>query len=79
MPLYEYACLDCQETFEALRPMAQADEAIACETCGGDHTSRSLSLIASPKIGKDSPDLAAGPTAGGGACACGGMCACAGH
>lgn len=77
MPLYEYACLDCQDSFETLRPMSQADAAIACPTCGGEHTSRSLSLIASPQIGKDSPDLSASPSAG--ACACGGMCSCGGH
>lgn len=79
MPLYEYACLDCQDTFDSLRRMDQADAAIACPDCGGEHTSRSLSLIASPQIGKDSPDLKAGPSATAGACACGGMCSCGGH
>lgn len=78
MPLYEYDCLDCEESFEVLRPMAQADQSIACEICGGERTARSLSLIASPQIGKDSPDLPATASSSG-ACACGGMCACGGH
>lgn len=79
MPLYEYACLDCHQSFETLRPMGQADAAIACPTCGGEHTSRALSLIAAPQIGKDSPDLSAGPAASADACACGGMCSCRAH
>lgn len=74
MPLYEYYCQDCQGTFETLRPMSQADAAIACADCGGEHTARALSLIAAPQIGKDSPDLSSAPTTG--ACACGGACGC---
>jgi len=77
MPLYEYYCRDCNQTFDALRAMGQADAAIACAACGGISTSRALSLIASPLIGKDSPDL--GAVTGGGGCACGGMCSCGGH
>jgi hypothetical protein len=57
--------------------MGQADAAIACSACGSAHTARALSLIASPLIGKDSPDLGAAKSGGG--CACGGMCSCGGH
>lgn len=46
MPLYEYACLDCQHIFDALRSMSQADEPIACPSCLGRHTSRKISLFA---------------------------------
>ena len=45
MPVYEYVCLDCKTQFDALRPMAQADKPIACESCGGDHSARTLSVF----------------------------------
>lgn len=74
MPIYEYFCADCRTKFEALRPMAQADEKIACETCGGGHTARVLSVFAI-KGG----DGASVMESHGGGCACGGACACGGH
>ena len=73
MPLYEYFCADCRTKFEALRPMAKADDGIACEECGGTQTARVLSVFA-VKAG-DGASLK--PSAGG--CGCGGACACGGH
>lgn len=73
MPLYEYFCVDCRTKFDALRPMAEADAEIACEECGGVHTSRVLSVFA-VKMG----DGAALAPSGGG-CGCGGACACGSH
>ncbi len=51
MPLYEYFCNDCQQTFESLRPMSQADAPIACKTCDSPRTARALSLVAAPSKG----------------------------
>lgn len=45
MPLYEYICLDCQNRFDALRPMKDADEPIECTQCQSLHTSRLISLF----------------------------------
>ncbi len=45
MPLYEYYCQDCEARFDALRPMSQADEPIACARCHSPHTSRAISLF----------------------------------
>lgn len=75
MPLYEYDCLDCGVHFDQLRPMAKADANTQCPECGGSGTTRSLSVIAAPKIGKDSHEV--GMSSAG--CACGGACACGGH
>jgi len=75
MPVYEYFCTDCRSKFDALRPMAQADTAIACEACGGTHTSRALSIFA--VIGGDGVSVMEASSGGG--CACGGACACGGH
>ena len=52
MPLYEYLCLDCGNLFEELRSMSDADVTISCEACGGDHTSRKISLFAAHSEGK---------------------------
>ena len=46
MPIYEYSCADCQQTFEKMRPMSRADDAISCPDCGGVQTKRGLSLFA---------------------------------
>jgi putative FmdB family regulatory protein len=45
MPIYEYVCLDCHAMSDALRPMAQADAPIVCQTCGSEHSSRTLSVF----------------------------------
>jgi len=74
MPIYEYFCVDCRTKFEALRPMARADDAIACEACGGGRTARVLSIFAIK--GGDGASVMESP---GGGCACGGACACGAH
>ncbi|MFQ5408134.1 MAG: zinc ribbon domain-containing protein [Anaerolineales bacterium] len=75
MPLYEYYCSDCKDTFDALRPMAEADAAIACKACEGEHTARVLSVFFARSAASDGGTV---QNLGGG-CACGnGMCGC-GH
>lgn len=75
MPIYEYYCIDCRETFSALRPMAKADDMIECSACGSLQTQRMLSLFAVHTTGDGSSRI----TAGGG-CGCGGGgCGCGGH
>ncbi len=52
MPIYEYECQDCQQRFEALRSMNDADAAIACENCGSANTKRALSVFFAQSSGK---------------------------
>ena len=72
MPIYEYRCVDCGGSFEALvsasRPEAE------CPSCHGANLSRELSVFASARGagGSASPPMSAG--AGGGCCA--GGCGC---
>ncbi len=47
MPVYEYECVKCEKKTEVLRPMRDADAAIACEHCGSEKTKRVHSLPAS--------------------------------
>jgi putative FmdB family regulatory protein len=75
MPLYEYACQQCSNRFDQLRSIAEADAVAACPACGSQQTTRSLSAIAAPNIGKDAPEVGYSATG----CACGGACACGAH
>lgn len=69
MPIYEYRCDDCEETFELRRP---ASESGAPATCDAGHPARRvLSVFAS--IGASAPNAtpAAAPCGPGCACAAG--------
>ena len=46
MPLYEYTCQICLNTFERLRPMSQMDDDANCPDCGGA-SKKQLSVFAS--------------------------------
>jgi putative FmdB family regulatory protein len=78
VPLYEYRCPECDETFEVRRPMAEASEPVDCPQ-GHVGSRRLLSMFAS--VGAASASGSAGdassaapmPSAGG---CCGGMCGC---
>ncbi len=64
MPVYEYVCNDCEQSTEAIRRMADADEPMVCEHCGSKRTQRALSKVA---ISSGSPDFC--PPSG--CCPCG--------
>ncbi len=34
MPMYDYHCVECDELFEAIRPVARRDEPANCPVCG---------------------------------------------
>ncbi len=57
MPLYEYRCDACDQTFEELRSSSEADAAIECPSCESRRTARKLSRFAS---GAGSPGSAKG-------------------
>ncbi|NJN84659.1 MAG: zinc ribbon domain-containing protein [Caldilineaceae bacterium] len=76
MPLYEYFCTDCNDTFEQLRPASAADQDATCPACHHDSTQRILSLFASSvKTNGDSGQQAMAMPAMAGGC-CGGACGC---
>jgi putative FmdB family regulatory protein len=47
MPLYEYRCGGCGQTFEQLRRMQDADRDLACPKCKSGEVERLLSTFAS--------------------------------
>ena len=77
MPLYEYYCAECRNTFDTLRSMDKADATIQCKHCESRQTSRVLSVFAAHSKRASSNAPAQAPVAMGGGC-CGGACGC-GH
>ncbi|MCB0131144.1 MAG: zinc ribbon domain-containing protein [Caldilineaceae bacterium] len=61
MPMYEYVCNECQELFEKLIPMSQADKPQVCPKCGGTHANRQLSSFAVGGGSRSSSGLPARP------------------
>jgi len=70
MPIYEYICRDCQNRFEIIRPMKDADAPIACAECESENVSRCITVFFAQSGGK----VVAG-TGGGCAGCAGGSCA----
>lgn len=75
MPLYDYRCRTCDETFEVRRPMAD-DGPVPCPS-GHAETVKLLAFAAVGGRATPGPGAAfpAGGAGGGGGC-CGGACGC---
>ena len=70
MPLYEYYCQTCSETFDLLRPISRMDDEALCPRCNGG-LQRKLSVFASFSTSAEGETSA---IAGGGGGCCGGGC-----
>jgi putative FmdB family regulatory protein len=46
MPLYEYICHDCGQTFEKMVRFSEQDQLPTCPTCGSVETQKQLSTFA---------------------------------
>ncbi len=66
MPIYEYLCADCSDTFEELVSIS-GGSSVRCPSCDSDTVTRLLSAFATSR-----PE---GAAVGGGGC-CGGSCGC---
>jgi len=75
MAIYEYVCEACKKEFDLMRPMKEADEPAACQTCGSRKTKRKLSLFNAQSGGKSVAGTSAPSCSG---CA-GGSCGSCGH
>jgi putative FmdB family regulatory protein len=75
MPIYEYACMECESHFEEL--VRSSEQAVTCPECGAAKVLKQLSTFAVHGVSTRSGS--AGPSFGGasGGC-CGGSCGC-GH
>jgi putative FmdB family regulatory protein len=71
VPVYEYRCVECDDTFEQRRPMAAADDGVTCPD-GHTEVRRLLSVFATAgraTAGAGSSEMAMGAP-------CGAHCAC---
>jgi putative FmdB family regulatory protein len=71
VPLYDFRCRTCGDTFEVRRAMAEADVPASCPAGHADPV-RLLPLVS---VGGRASPAAAAPYVGGGGC-CGGACGC---
>jgi putative FmdB family regulatory protein len=72
MPIYEYRCESCSETFEVLTRFAERDSAQGCPACESTKTRVMVSSFAFAGAGESSAADFAGASGGGGCC--GGSC-----
>ena len=73
MPIYEYACMECEEHFDEL--VRSEGQVVTCSGCGAAKVLRQLSAFA-VHGSSSKPSFATG--SGGGDGCCGGGCGC-GH
>jgi putative FmdB family regulatory protein len=69
MPMYEYACMECESHFEEL--VRSAEQAVTCPECGAAKVLKQLSSFA--VTGASSQPSFGGGSGGG---CCGGSCGC---
>jgi putative FmdB family regulatory protein len=46
MPIYEFHCDACDNSFEKMTTMSARDEKVECPSCGSKKTGRKLSVVA---------------------------------
>jgi len=63
MPIYEYTCRDCGETFETLRSFDDNTK-VECPSCGGANCLKSVSLFSATGSGNRSAAANCAPSGG---------------
>jgi len=71
VPIYEYACMECESHFEEL--VRSSEQAVTCPECGAAKVLKQFSTFAVHGVAKVGASSA--PRASGGGC-CGGSCGC---
>ena len=67
MPLHDYQCLDCEDTFEELIRRPEDEAKVRCEHCGSGNVEKQLSTFS---MGRGSK----GSSGGSKSCCSGGSC-----
>jgi putative FmdB family regulatory protein len=50
MPIYEYECIDCRNSFELMRSISEDDSDINCPECSSSKVKKVLSVFSSSSI-----------------------------
>jgi putative FmdB family regulatory protein len=76
MPLYEYRCQACAQTFELLRPIAERTLQAVCPSCESATTMPLISRVAAGPSTAPWREAAPAPRGAAGGGCCGGACGC---
>ncbi len=76
MPIYEYACMECESHFDEL--VRSSEQAVTCPECGAGNVLKQFSTFAVHGASSSKPSYAGPSAGGGGGGCCGGSCGC-GH
>lgn len=71
MPIYEYACMECEDHFDEL--VRSDDQVVTCPSCNATDVLKQISAFAIH--GAPAKSSFGGASGGGGGC-CGGGCGC---
>ena len=71
MPIFEYVCTDCRESFEKL---VDLDESVRCPACEGEHLEKQFSRFGMGATSSAYPSLPMYKS--GGSCCHSGGCGC---
>jgi putative FmdB family regulatory protein len=63
MPLFEFVCSKCNQTFEELVRSANAIEDVLCPSCGSSEINKKISMFASKSTGSSSFSLSSASSA----------------
>lgn len=74
MPIYEYHCKQCEETFDRIRPFSEAESPVRCPRCQQEGAERVISAFASFSGARDGSSTSMGGNGGCAGCR-GGSCA----
>ncbi len=64
MPIYEYVCPQCGNTFERRVSFSDADKRQPCPRCGNEHARRRISLIGGVSGGGSQTSVSTAPACG---------------
>jgi putative FmdB family regulatory protein len=73
VPIYEYACMECEDHFEEL--VRSDQQVVTCPSCGAAKVLKQFSAFAVHGSSSSQPSYSSTRAAGGGGC-CGGGCGC---
>ncbi len=68
MPLYEYDCPQCRQTFEELAPASRNADTATCPACGAAHARKRMSTFAGRMGQRRTTSAPAGGCATGACC-----------
>lgn len=60
MPLYEYRCTDCRQSFEVLQSMGEGADGLSCPQCDSGEVERQLSTFSGMSSSESSTTRSAG-------------------